>query len=350
MKFIHSFLLSVFTCASLSFASPYILSDNVVGFDFYQYFDWEAIPDPTEGRVNYVDQATSIKQNLTFASDDTFILRTDFHNVLKPDGPGRNSVRIRSKKTFTTHVAIFDVRHMPQGCGTWPAIWETKESGWPQGGEIDILEGVNDQGPNRATLHTSPGCQMPPQLLRFQTGEAIASNCDTTINGNAGCSVVFPTNQSYGPTLNDEGGGWFAIERTDTDISVWFWSRYSLFVPFEVKEGSNTVDPLTWGFPAAHFPNTFCDLASHFSEENIIINLTLCGGWAGSVYQDSGCPSTCIDHVNNNPASFKNAYFDFASIRTFTAGNPFTPWSSLPPPTSSSSNSKKRHRGRSSSH
>lgn len=24
-------------------------------------------------------------------------------------------------------------------------------------GEIDIVEGVNDQGPNAATLHTSPG-------------------------------------------------------------------------------------------------------------------------------------------------------------------------------------------------
>jgi len=40
---------------------------------------------------------------------------------------------------------------------TWPAIWETKESNWPAGGEVDILEGVNDQGPNAATLHTLSG-------------------------------------------------------------------------------------------------------------------------------------------------------------------------------------------------
>ena len=55
---------------------------------------------------NYVDQATSIKENLTFASQDAFILRTDFKTVLSSTGPGRNSVRIRSKKTFTTHVAM----------------------------------------------------------------------------------------------------------------------------------------------------------------------------------------------------------------------------------------------------
>ena len=31
-----------------------------------------------------------------------------------------------------------------------------------------------------------------------------------------------------------------------------------------------------------------------------------------------------IDFVNNNPASFKDAYFDFASIRTYTAAeDPF---------------------------
>ena len=55
---------------------------------------------------NYVDQATSIKQNLTYASQDTFILRTDFQSVLNPNGTGRDSVRIRSKKTFSTHVAM----------------------------------------------------------------------------------------------------------------------------------------------------------------------------------------------------------------------------------------------------
>jgi len=340
MKFIHSLLLSVFTSSSLSFASTYCLSDHVVGTGFYEYFDWEAISDPTHGRVNYVDQATSIKENLTFASQDTFILRTDFKTVLNPTGPGRNSVRIRSKKTFTTHVAIFDVRHMPQGCGTWPAIWETLESGWPKGGEIDILEGVNDQGPNRASLHTSPGCKMPSE--RIQTGQNGDLDCDTAANANAGCSVEFPTKQSYGLPFNDDGGGWLAVERSDSEINIWFWSRHDLFVPFEIKEGSSTVDPLTWGFPVANFPNTYCNLADHFSEENIIINLTLCGDWAGNVYQNSGCPSTCVDFVNNNPTSFKDAYFDFASIRTYTAKLEEIPLPlPFPPP---SYNNLKRHR------
>jgi hypothetical protein len=44
-------LLSVLSVSSLSFASTFFLSDSVVGPDFYQFFDWEAIPDPTHGRV-----------------------------------------------------------------------------------------------------------------------------------------------------------------------------------------------------------------------------------------------------------------------------------------------------------
>lgn len=170
------------------------------------------------------------------------------------------------------------------------------------------------------------------------------------MNDNAGCSVVFPTAQSYGPTLNNGGGGWyvmynkqlrrclqlifrFAVERNASDISVWFWSRDCLTVPLEVRLGLDIVDPLNWvrevnlhislivfvnntilqGEPAANFPNTYCNIPDYFSAENIIIDLTLCklsfllfcsvslsirnrfegGDWAGNAYPAS-CPSTCV--------------------------------------------------------
>ncbi|KAF8970935.1 glycoside hydrolase family 16 protein [Flammula alnicola] len=296
-------------------ATTYSLTDNIVGSAFYSFFEWENIADPTNGRVNYVDQSTSQSQNLTFASSDTFILRTDFTTVLNPNGAGRNSVRIKSTKTYTSHVAIFNLRHMPQGCGTWPAIWETKESNWPTGGEVDILEGVNDQSPNAATLHTAAGCTMPAS--RSETGTAGQLNCDTSVNGNAGCGVKFPTTTSYGPSLNSVGGGWYAIERSSTYIKVWFWARNDGSVPAEVQNPGQQTNPNNWGVPAAYFPNTSCSISQFFQEHNIIINLTLCGDWAGNVYSQSGCPSTCVDYVNNNPSAFQNAYFNFASIRVY---------------------------------
>ena len=56
---------------------------------------------------NYVDQATALAQNLTFASGNTLIMRADSRTTLSASGPGRNSVRIRSVKTYTTHAVVY---------------------------------------------------------------------------------------------------------------------------------------------------------------------------------------------------------------------------------------------------
>ena len=60
----------------------------------------------TRFHSNYVDQGTAVAQNLTFASGNSLIMRADDWTVLDPNGPGRNSVRIRSVKTYNTHVSV----------------------------------------------------------------------------------------------------------------------------------------------------------------------------------------------------------------------------------------------------
>ncbi|KAG9076025.1 hypothetical protein FRC06_009755, partial [Ceratobasidium sp. 370] len=284
---------------------------------FLSGFDHIAIADPTHGRVNYVNQATAQSLNLTYASGNTFIMRADYKTKLSSSGPGRNSVRIQSKKQYSTHVEVMDVRHMPQGCGSWPAYWTTNTANWPAGGEIDIIEGVNDQSPNAMTLHTTSGCTQPASRAMY--GTATQLDCNTQVNGNAGCGVKSPDGNSYGPSFNANGGGWYAMERTTSYIKIWFWSRNSGNTPASVKSGSSSVDTSGWGQPTALFVNNSCDMNSHFGPENIIINLTFCGDWAGNsaVYAGSGCPSTCVDYVNNNPAAFANAYWDIASLRVY---------------------------------
>ncbi|KAF7320866.1 Glycoside hydrolase family 16 protein [Mycena chlorophos] len=315
-------MLTVFFLASLlspALAGTYSRSQNIVGKGFYDAFNFEAIPDPTAGRVDYVDKATAMANNLTYASDDTFILRADHKTVISDSSSvGRKSVRIRSNKAYTTHVAIFNVKHMPQGCGTWPAIWETNESNWPAGGEVDIVEGVNNQGTDQITLHTSPGCTMPAS--RKQTGTVVSTDCNTAVNGNQGCAVKAAAASSFGPTFNSKGGGWYAIERTESFIKVWFWGRQASDVPEGVRTGGTTVDTGNWGTPTADFPNTDCNISKFFDANNIIINLTFCGDWAGqaSIYASSGCPSTCVNYVDQNPSAFTNAFFEFKSISIYT--------------------------------
>ncbi|KAF8916423.1 2 beta-glucanase [Mucidula mucida] len=303
-----------------SLASPvvgvsYVLTDSFVGSSFLNGFTYDAISDPTGGRVVYVDAATAAAQNLTYASSDSFIVRADHTTVLSASGPGRNSIRLKSTKTYSNGVTVFNIRHMPQGCGTWPAVWSFADP-WPGTGEIDILEGVNDQAYNQATLHTSPGCTMPAS--RDETGVPLQNDCDTAVNDNAGCGVQLQNTASYGPPFNANGGGWYAVEKTDTYIKVFFWARNDASVPVGVRDGNGDVDTANWGTPFAYFPNTSCAIPQFFGAHNIIINLTFCGAWAGAVYGDFNCPSTCIDYVNNNPAAFADAYFDFAWIKHYS--------------------------------
>ena len=52
-------------------------------------------------------------------------------------------MRITSLKAYDEAVVVLDLQHMPEGCGTWPAFWSLSQQGpWPQGGEIDIIEGM----------------------------------------------------------------------------------------------------------------------------------------------------------------------------------------------------------------
>ncbi|KII90462.1 glycoside hydrolase family 16 protein [Plicaturopsis crispa FD-325 SS-3] len=235
--------------------------------------------------------------------------------MLTASGPGRNSVRLKSKAQYRDHVAVFNVKHIPQGCATWPAIWELGDN-WPASGEIDILEGVNDNGTNAASLHTSPNCIMPASG-RAQTGTTQTTNCDVNVNGNSGCGVAATGTGTYGPSFNKNGGGWLVLERSSSAIKVYFWPRSSSTVPSGVKSGAGSIDTSKWGVPVANFPNTNCDFSTHFGPMNIIINLTLCGDWAGNVFNQDGCPGTCVDYVNANPAAFVNAYFEFASLNIY---------------------------------
>ncbi|KAG2357156.1 glycoside hydrolase family 16 protein [Suillus spraguei] len=299
---------------TMTFGATYQRSSQLAGQSFLDAFTFQAIADPTNGRVTYVDQSTAEADGLVSVANNKLTLRADYTTTLSSSGPGRNSFRIQSNSQYETHVAIFDIEHMPQGCGTWPAILGAN---WPNEGEVDIVEGVNDQTPDTCTLHTSAGCTMPSS--RPMTGTADGTDCDAYDNDNSGCGVSLDDSKSYGPQFNSNGGGWYAIERSSSYISIFFWERTSDSVPSDVKSPGSSVDTSNWGTPAAYFPDTDCDFSTHFGPHNIIINLTFCGDWAGSssVYAASGCPSTCVDYVNNNPSAFKNAYFEFNSLNIY---------------------------------
>ncbi|KAG8874591.1 hypothetical protein FRB98_008350 [Tulasnella sp. 332] len=313
----------------------YDIEDVFIGRTFLEGFDFFTGSDPTHGRVNYVNQTTAHSENLIHFTDRSFIMRADSHTILEPGGPGRDAVRISSRKAYGHGLIISDIWHMPVGCGTWPALWSNANAfAWPSGGEIDIIEGANDRG-TVSTLHTGWECWMNGTSMD-QTGSLWNRECTSGPGHNAGCSVRphklgsdFQTRQGnrtafFGPGFNRNGGGWHAVERTANSIRMWFWARDDPHVPFEVRWSSTQgvrrkgqISTRNWGIPYANFgEGAGCDL-SKFQPQNIIINLTFCGDWAGNAYP-ADCPKTCIRHVEEDPASFAESYWDISSLAVWS--------------------------------
>ena len=66
------------------------------------------------------------------------------------------------------------------------------------------------------------------------------------VSNNSRCSTQQPNKpNSYGPSFNNIGGGFYAMERTSTSIKVWFWPRNGP-VPSDVQNGASNVNTDAW--------------------------------------------------------------------------------------------------------
>ncbi|KAI1438822.1 concanavalin A-like lectin/glucanase domain-containing protein [Xylaria sp. CBS 124048] len=295
----------------------YALADTYSGTSFFDNFNYFEGFDPAQGFVHYVPQERAAQLNLTFASESTAVLRVD--TSVGPDSEpnastGRFSVRVESKKQYNDGLFIFDVRHTPFGCATWPALWLADESNWPTNGEIDVMEAVNQATTgNQMTLHTTQGCSVGG-IKRKMTGNSITTNCFNGTDNNAGCGVGGPAS-TFGAGFNAAQGGVMALEWRAQGIRMWQFARDAIPADIRAKQP----DPTTWGEAAADFPDTACDVGAHFRNQSIIVDIDLCGQFAGALYPTSGCPGNCTGFVADNPSEFDNAFWEFGSFEIYQA-------------------------------
>ncbi|KAG9246423.1 glycoside hydrolase family 16 protein [Calycina marina] len=299
----------------------YTLEDTYSGTSFFDNFEYFTGYDPSSGFVHYVPATTanSTQYNMTYASSTSAVIKVDttVDNSTVPNAEtGRFSVRIESKKQYASGLFIFDVIHAPLGCATWPALWLSDPSNWPTNGEIDIMEAVNvvDDVANQMTLHTSSGCSMK-NVKRKETGSVDGTNCVNSTS-NDGCAVIDDDGFTFGPTFNSKGGGVIAMELRTEGIRMWDWWRGA--IPADITAG--TPDPSTWKTANADFPNTSCDITTHFKNQSIIANIDLCGDWAGSasIYSET-CSGLCTSQVAYNNTAFTDAYWEFGAFQVYTA-------------------------------
>ncbi|KUJ08535.1 uncharacterized protein LY89DRAFT_332806 [Mollisia scopiformis] len=314
---------SLVCAASLVKAAAYTVEDTYDSSNFFSQFNFFSAADPTNGFVAYSSAVTANKSGLAGYASGGVFLGVD-HTTTNPSG-GRGSTRVSSNKAYTHGLFIADIEHMPGGiCGVWPSLW-TFGPNWPNNGEIDIIEGVNDATTNTVTLHTSSGCAMT-STGSLSSSNLTGTNCNAG-NGNDGCGFSTASTQGYGAGFNAVGGGVYAMEWTSTSIKIWNFPRAS--IPADIT--SSSPDPSTWSTPVSAFSSGSdggCAIDSHFSGHNIVFDTTFCGDWAGNVWSStptcSALASTCEAYVAANPAAFAEAYWLINSVKVYQGANTST--------------------------
>jgi len=119
------------------------------------------------GWVNNEQQAYTDRDTNVFLQDGNLVIQGLIEpNYYDTDHTGNEytanytSGRINTDDKFSWTYGKFDIRaKLPSGRGSWPAIWMLGESitsiGWPDCGEIDIMEHVGfDDGNIHGSIHT----------------------------------------------------------------------------------------------------------------------------------------------------------------------------------------------------
>lgn len=302
--------------ATGTYASSWTLAQTRSGDNFFDNWSFWNYDDPTHGTVTYVDSGTAWSENLVSVSNGQAFMRAD-----TADNVGyRKSIRITDNYTFNEGtLLIMDASHMPTGCGTWPAWWANGPN-WPAGGEIDIVEGVNGQTQNQATLHTSEGCTASSDDSTPSTGQLTNANCGSSDSDNTGCGFTDTTSDnSFGGGFNSAGGGVYAMKWDSDGITVWFFTRSA--IPDDITAGQPM--PSNWPSPFAHWAASTCAPGQYFNNNNAIFDLTFCGDWAGSAWGSSGCADStgyanCADYVSAVGSGFTEAYWAINYVKYFS--------------------------------
>ena len=161
------------------------------------------------------------------------------------------------------------------------------------------------------TLHsgTSNACTIDTADKGTFTGQALGTNCYSTQSADSGCGISDTSSTSFAYGFNDAGGGVFALLwDASTGMSIWHFTRAN--IPADITNQAPT--PQNWGTPTGFWSAATCDISANFYQHSIILDTTVCGGWAGDAYSSSGCPGTCSEMVSN-ATNFASELIDLLS-------------------------------------
>lgn len=308
----------------------YHLTWQAVGPNFFNDFDY-IHDDANHGGAQYLPREEAVQKQVTVAHDTHAILRAG------PKGKylKRTSAKLRTKKAWTYFLMAMKYDHLPFGCGVWPSLWTTSpEEAWPNGGELDILEYVNEY-PSRSSFHVGtankcaldaselhrPGCPaLEDVVYNFtKTGMHGHYDCVTDYPDHIGCAPNKAPLRS-GKELSGQAGV-VAVEWTASYLKVFIIPAFD--IPADLS--SDMPRPDDWDkWLVSYYPFGVSERSSPGScpnpdqlmkSQQFVMNLNFCGDWGSKVWADSSCantkgpamPAQCVAVDPHNPQGHRLA-------------------------------------------
>jgi len=317
----------------------YALNWNAQGTSFFDDGNWEFEtqdhdPGKPSAAANYNTRADALTNGLIEAHATHAIMRAGGKSA---DPSKRNTVKLQTKgkHQWKYFLAAMRFSHTPYGCGIWPAFWMlSQDRGWPAAGEFDILEVCNEI-PVFTSFHTANSgnaCKLNPAVINKAGCPNMADyngngySCITDYRiGSKGCAP------NVGPLRTPEqwakAPGVLAVEWTERYLKTFF-------IPDDKLQTTGLLDdaptPDNWDqFVTSYYPFAGSEESIPGSCPNpqdvignafLILNIELCGSWAGGTWSPAcGAPS-CLEFMSNsaNDAYIHDqAYFNMSWIKVF---------------------------------
>jgi len=280
----------------------YRLDWRAMGKTFFD--DWAFLEsDYNNGAVHYLPRAEALEDRVVEAHDTHAILRTGGRS---PRMFKRKSAKIRSNRAWTYFLMAIKFSHTPWGCGLWPAFW-THAPGypWPEGGEMDLLEYVNDL-PSQTSFHTgaSNRCRMDGGVVNIPFCQPMPD-----LNGmNYDCTTKYPLQLGCAPNKLPLWSPWewahhpgvLAVQWTERFVKVFFIPENE--IPADLEHDDPQPDAwdrflVSW-YPFAQsnerWPGSCPNPASVMKPQQLVLNINFCGDWAGKVWPFS---ASCVNRM-----------------------------------------------------
>lgn len=97
-------------------------------------------------------------------------------------------------------------------------------------------------------------------------------------------------------------------------------------MPDAVTNANSSIDTTKLGQRTAFWSPNGCDIASYFRPQELVLDIALCGDWAGqaSTLASTGCAAltgtaTCYSTYVMDSSNYANAYFEIQYIKVYSA-------------------------------